>query len=440
MKRLFPIIAAALALASGCVTSDRDAAEAITALREGRVEDARKWGDELATDSVYSKNLGMVEAGRIRMLTSDIEGADGWFGKAIDSAIDRKEAQPTIKLGDVGNTVMASTITDDRTREYYLAPYELNLALEYKILCEEALNKRDEALVDARLAVYVQENLAETYGADVAKAAEEGEKDEKSKGVGTDQIATMDDVIASTRNSWENPVLWWLTGLLLETEGEPGSFDNAKQSYLRAAAIRPENPFFAADAARTKLSPARDKARVAIVFGEDLVSRRESLKVPVPIYTTISIDIPLYRDGAHTPWAVTVSADGKAPTAAAPGLNVQSLAFRDLKEHLPGVITRNVTRAALQVAAQAAANNCGNEYAQLAVLVGNTVITAVRRADTRSWITLPMSEQVWCKDDLEPGEHTFDVTANGVTTSLKLALKPGETKIVYVNNIGGTVK
>ena len=111
--RFLALAASAFALA-GCVSVDTDAAGAIEAMKRGDFAAAEEWSVDLA-DSHYSKNLGMVEAGRVSMLSGDFVKADSWFRRGVDTAVDRKEQNPKIKLGDVGNTVLASTITDDRT-------------------------------------------------------------------------------------------------------------------------------------------------------------------------------------------------------------------------------------------------------------------------------------------------------------------------------------
>lgn len=426
------IVCLIIGACTGCVTTDEDAAKAVAALRNKNAGEAIAWSEMLATESSYTKRLGEVEAGRANMLTGRIDESCRWFRQAVDSAIDRQEAQPKIKLSDVGNTALAATMTDDRMREYVLAPYEINLALEYLILSQEALGRREDALVDARLAVYVQDNLSTTYGADIAKA--ESSASASAKSVCSRAEQSMVEMMTQTRNSWENPVLWWLTGVLFEANGE---MEQAFQSYRKAAAIRPDNTVFAADAARADAQQgfSKDKSRLVFIFGEGFVAGRESLKVPVPLYTSMSIDIPIYRNPQYVPQTVTITEKGKMAQTASPALNVQSLACRDLKEQLPGIVTRNITRAVTAVGAQVAVNNAGNEYAQVAVLVANVIATSIRRADTRSWRTLPLGEQVWSDATLSPGTHDFDVCFGGVACSVSVDLKLGETKIIYINGM-----
>ena len=422
----------------GCVSVDEDARAAREAVRAGAPAQAVAWAETVAAESVYSKSLGTVEAGRLALLAGDSAKAERWFRAAVDSAVDRKESSPDIKLGDVGNTVLAATVTDDRTRTYYLAPYEINLALGYGILAELMNGKREDALVDARLAVYIQDSLAKTYGADLQKAAASSDAQATSAGarVCADQSAALREMMAATRNSWENPVLWWLTGALFEADGET---EMAGQAYRKAAACRPDNPVFAKAAARADANvrtPARGCAKLLVLYEEGLVPQRESLKIPVPIYTAMSIDIPTYGDKtAYRPNAVAISGLTNL-VAAAPALDVRALAARDLDERLPGVVVRNITRAAVQAGAQAAVNANGNEYAQLAVFAANAVVSAMRRADTRSWVTLPDGQQVWSEDAMPPGAYKLGVAVNGRTISVPVTLAAGDVKLVWIADCG----
>ena len=436
MKRqAFSLLLVALV---GCVSVDEDARAAREAVRAGAPAQAVAWAETVAAESVYSKSLGTVEAGRLALLAGDSAKAERWFRAAVDSAVDRKESSPDIKLGDVGNTVLAATVTDDRTRTYYLAPYEINLALGYGILAELMNGKREDALVDARLAVYIQDSLAKTYGADLQKAAASSDAQTTSAGarVCADQSAALREMMAATRNSWENPVLWWLTGALFEADGET---EMAGQSYRKAAACRPDNPVFAKAAARADANvrtPARGCAKLLVLYEEGLVPQRESLKIPVPIYTAMSIDIPTYGDKtAYQPNAVAISGVTNL-VAAAPALDVRALAARDLDERLPGVVVRNITRATVQAGAQAAVNANGNEYAQLAVFAANAVVSAMRRADTRSWVTLPDGQQVWSEDAMPPGAYKLGVAVNGRTISVPVTLAAGDVKLVWIADCG----
>jgi hypothetical protein len=255
--------AALLVTFCGCVSVDRDAQRAVAALRSGNNAQAEAWSTDLAEDSYYSKNLGVVEAGRVAMLSGRFADGVRRFRSAMDSAVDRTESEPKLKAGDLANTAMSSTITDDRTREYYLPPYELNMAIEYGILSQIFTGKREDALVDARLAVYVQDSFAGLYGAD-ATSEPEG-MTEQARGMIEEQNASLESIIAASRNSWENPLLWWLTGVLFEADGD---LEAAWQSYRKASAVKPECAVFAKDAARAEGSatPRSGRSKLIVMY------------------------------------------------------------------------------------------------------------------------------------------------------------------------------
>ena len=435
----FPLHFAAIALLAalcGCVTVDEEARNAIAALSRGDDATAIAWSDELADGSHYSQNLGFVESGRSHMLAGDYQAASARFRAAVDSAVERSETAPKMKLSDWGNTALSSTVTDDRTRQYYLPPYEINLALEYGIIAQLFAGRRDDALIDARLSIYVQDTLAETCGADLAKEPE-GAND-TTRSLAATQSANLEEMIASTRNSWENPALWWLSGVLLEANGE---LDMAWQSYRKADAVNHGNRFFAADAARAGglATPRAGKSKLVVLYDQGFVPMRESLEIPVPIYTGFAIQIPKYPAEAFSENRVFVAGSAGAGEAA-PAVNIRSLAARDLKEQLPGIVTRNVTRGMVQAGAQVAVNACGNEYARLAVFLGNLIVSALRSADTRSWRTLPASQQVWCELEMEPGTYDLGISVNGRSVPARVPLAPGETRILWLADTGLLVR
>lgn len=431
--------AAACLLLSGCLSYDQKAASAVAAIACGDTSSALKWSTDLA-DSSRSSRLGVVETGRIAMLAASNTLSEACFRRAIDSAIDHKEKDPVIKLGDAVGTAMAATVTDDWSMEYYLSPYEINLALEYGILAELFNGRREDALVDARLACYVQDKLGDEYGADLKKRAEgSGNREEIDRIVG-EQNQALNEMIAATRNSWENPVLWWLTGVLFEADGD---WEAAGQSYRRAGTTGSGNPFFEADMRRAdtaRRTPAPGRAKLVVVYEDGFVPRRAALKIPLRIYATMSIDIPTYPNiGAYAPHTIAFGGS-KGPQPAALGLNIRSLAGRTLSESLPGVITRNVTRAAVNVGIQAAGRSSKNDYVKLGAEIVNLLMVATRKADTRSWVTLPDAQYVWCDDDMPPGDYQFAVTIDGVSSSVPVSLSAGGTTLLWIAGGGSLLR
>jgi hypothetical protein len=101
---------------------------------------------------------------------------------------------------------------------------------------------------------------------------------------------------------------------------------------------------------------------------------------------------------------------------------------------------RNLTRAAVQAGAQAAVNASGSAAAKLAVLAGNAVLSAVRRADTRSWVTLPARQYVWCDPAMAPGVYDIGVRAGARTVAVHVPLAAGETRLVWIAATGAVTR
>ena len=429
---------------TGCLSYDQESAAAVAAMGSGDAATALKWSAELAGSS-RSSRLGVVETGRIGLLAGSNTLAEASFRQAIDAAIDHTEKDPVIKLGDAAGTALAATVTDDWSMEYYLSPYEINLALEYGILAQLLNGRREDALVDARLACYVQDRLGDVYGADLSKKEEVKSKSEKEDAkakcevdrIVGEQGEALNEMIAATRNSWENPVLWWLTGVLLEADGD---WEAAGQSYRRAGTTGAGNPFFEADLRRADAGaagPLAGRAKLVVIYEDGFVPRRAALKIPLRLYATMSIDIPTYANvGAYAPRAVSF-AGSKGLVPAALALNVRSLAGRDLRESMAGVVTRNVTRAAVNVGMQAAARASKNDYVTLGVELANLIMVATRQADTRSWVTLPDAQYVWCDADMAPGDYQLGMTVDGQSSAVPVSLAAGETKVLLVSDFGG---
>src|ERR1035437_10314830 len=117
--RTLCVLCACLGLlsATGCVSSNVQVDKALSSLRAGDDPVALVWSENLK-HSIYSKKLGCLETGRVRMLSGDFLGSSTNFAVVIDQIIEKSENGPVLKMGSVGANVMAGTLTDDRTRAY----------------------------------------------------------------------------------------------------------------------------------------------------------------------------------------------------------------------------------------------------------------------------------------------------------------------------------
>lgn len=468
MRSHFGVTLAALAVLlvfTGCVSSNAKVDRALYGLRTGNDAVALAWANEIK-GSIYSKDLGSLEAGRVQMLGGDFLGSSTNLSAAIDTVIEQTDDGPRIKLGDVGANIMAGTVTDDRTRPYRLPPYEFIHALEYQMLNRVFLGDLVGATVEARRAVFAQDQIVEQYGADVSTSRDSVPEDQTAGLQKVDEeMATLDAVAELSRSSYENPLTWWLCGVLFEQDKDMA---NARLAYQKAHDLIPGNPFIQCDWLRAlrsqdqvgyraalaqaninETSLARPQTELILIFEEGFVPQRLSKKIPVPVLTAIvSVDFPFYETPAHTPASVAVSDNGNALGASALALNVQSLAYRDLKERMPGIVTRNITRAAVRVAASIAANEAAKHDStgvgsaiQIGVLLSTAIASAINRADTRAWYTLPMVTHIW-RGAVDHGERTLELRnpSTGLVTRVPVTVAQGESRLIWMVDTGGNTR
>jgi len=445
---------------AGCVSTNIDTTKALDCLRAGDDPGALAWSEKLK-HSIYSKDLGLAETGRVRMLSGDFLGSSTNFAVLIDKVIEDTESGPVIKMGSVGANVMAGTVTDDRTRSYQLPAYEFINALQYQLLNHIFLGAPDAAAVEARRAVFAQEQIAEKYGKEVQDIQVQAADDKHANASQTvdAQMQSMAPVLELSRSSFENGLTWYLCGLLFEQDQDQA---NASLSYRKAWELMPGNPYIQKDflrllrtqdaeaykglLAQTGADPdtlKRNATEIILILEEGFISQRQSMKVPLPVpgvNTVVSVDFPIYRDEPYTPAAIAIHGGGRELGMSALALSVQSLAYRDLKEKIPGIVVRNATRVATRVAMQYGANQAG-DLAKYSVMAFNTISAAINKADTRAWYTLPMVAHLY-RGGIEPGEHMIELRSqsNGFVARVPVKVAEGETRLVWVADFGGNAR
>lgn len=426
-------------------------------LRRGNDLPGVRWSEGLKS-SVYSKELGLLESGRIRMLSGDFLGSSTNFAKLIDGSIEQSDSGPVVRIGDFGSELLAGTVADDRARPYRVPAYEFIGALQYQMLNHIILGSHEAAAVEARRAVFAQDQIAERYAAEVDQAQAKAMSDSgQAYGAVEARIADLAPVIDLTRSSFESGLAWYLCGVVLEHDGDAA---NAALAYRKAWELVPDNAYVRHDFLRTLRSQNPELYRslsgrvgegggdrasneILVVVEEGLISQRGALKIPIPVPglpVLASADFPIYEDPPYSASNFGVFCDGQALGNSSFALAVQSLAYRDLRERMPGVVLRNVTRAGTRAAAQYAANQI-NDYTKFGVMLFNAISMAVNEADTRSWCTLPMAAHIF-RGGVEAGSHTVELrnSVTGRRMSIPVEVATGESRLIWVADIGGNAR
>ena len=435
LKKLLPV--AVGMVICGCRTSYKEAVAARQDVMFGSGAIAMERATRMANSKVNRK-LGKFELARLKMLQGDFAGSSAVLGPQLDELFDETNLGPVLKKGQIAGNILAGTLGDDRAIPYELPAFELLLGLQYQAVNSLALGQQDNARVYLRRATAVQEQLKEDFASRDTVDEPEKEADvanTQNAATAASQItARLAPVADKVRASHENALAWYLMGLFFSREND---VSNADIAYREAGRICPAILPLAA-------APAGGGQDVIVIYEENLIDMREPIKIPLPFGGTLwSVDFPIYNAPPCPPSPIAVEAGGTLAAQCVPVVNVQALAYRDLKDRVPGIAMRNVTRAAVKIAAQQVANHIdtGNSVGNLAIILGvlayNATSTVISEADTRAWQTVPEHIHLG-RLALPAGGGALTVRNARTGRSCEIAVPSGGgTRIVWITDVRG---
>ncbi len=454
------LLVAVTLLTAGCATHSAGSGIALTRLKAGDMASALTWSEKLKL-SAFSKDLGYLESGRIKMLSGDFAGSRADFATAIDKVLEETETGPVIRVGSLGSTVAASTVADDTVRKYQLSPYEIIQLLHYQTLNYLFSGDPQGAGVEARRTVFAQDAIAEKYSKEVGNNQTTADATKaKAMAAVNAKMETMGPALERTRSSHENGLAWYFCGLIFEKQGDTA---NATLCYRKAWELSPQNPCIVKDFLRLLQtqdrqafldlvlqnnmdvkSLTRGSTEIVVLYEDSLISQRRAEKIPLPIpdfrgaITLVSVDFPFYSDPAYTPSPLTLVENGEELGVAEPAVYLQSLAYRDLKEKMPGIVVRNVTRAVTKVAAQQVVNNQNDDMMKLGMMAINAVSSLASTSDTRAWYSIPMATQLY-RGSISAGTHMLECRSpvSRATLTIPITVNEGETRLIWIADTGG---
>lgn len=395
--------------------------------------------------------LNQLEKGRVMQLNQNFEQSKYDFEVAM-TKIEEQNFAAAIEISK-GLETTASFLTNDNVREYFIPFYEQTMVHTLQAMNFVALNDIESALVEIRRANLVQQQALKANTRSLEKAA-------LSANIDLNHLYTsypsMDSIIGNVKNGFQNAFTFYYSGFLYEAIGE---YNAAYIDYKRAIEIFPDNTYLQDDLLRLAKYLAFDNeydlfkkqfnreaktqnhrlTPVLIVFEQGLIPEKIESRIDLPIFTSrndmrfYSVAMPSYVHQFSTSTALNVNIDNKQLTSE-PIVNLSSLAAKDLKDRMPGIVARQVTRLiAKEEFRQSAARNGGD--------IGNIIATlynlASERADTRSWLTLANNYQV-AKTYLPDGEYPVELVLNGKKHPITLNATAKKSLIVKVVSIGET--
>jgi hypothetical protein len=113
-------------------------------------------------------------------------------------------------------------------------------------------------------------------------------------------------------------------------------------------------------------------------------------------------------------------------------VRIQSLAAKDLKDHLPSLLTRQVVRV---VAKEQVRQKLSREAGDVGNILASIYNIASEKADTRSWSTLPDQVDI-IRFDTASGKQVLNIQLDGQQKSIEVDVQPNRISLISISAIG----
>jgi len=256
---------------------------------------------------------------------------------------------------------------------------------------------------------------------------------EELNGYPIETIATPE--VEALRNSYQNALSHYLAGFIYEQLNEPSL---AAPGYRNALELRPKRGVLmdSLKGLESRMSRPQDdgKTDLLVIYEQGFAPAKSSLEIYIPVpqndrILQVPVSFPIYP-GMTPVVATELSLDGYSLVFDDDVLDIDSMARRSLKDEIPAILLRTVTRASFKTAIQNAAREI-DETGLLGDLIAVAAV-ASESADDRSWRMLPNKVGIG-RIMVEKGEH--QLTLNGRTIMNVQAA--GRSMIVFIRDIGG---
>lgn len=417
MKRQNWLILLAPVVLAGCQTMQSHNETATMVKASGAAGDFKAAIAQLDQRNPSPENkkelLYNMERGELLRLDRQYEKSTEAFLLADEKVKAWEEAaktDPQRLLGMVG-----AALISERIKEYEGQDYEKVWLTTRIAMNRIGQSDFDKARVDVKRTHEREAIIAEFR----SKETSEAEAEAKAKGAQTTNtelngypVETLNDPeVLSLKNGYQNALSHYLAGFLYEALNESGL---AAPGYRKAIELRPGIPILEEGLSgldsRTSVTWKRKQRQTDVLFlveyGTAPARVPKGFTIPVPVRSgirTVSISYPTI-DPSKSPQLSTLTvADKTLPLGNVVDLNL--MARRVLKDEMPGMILRGMTRAiAKGVLQDELAKNAG----MFGSILGSVASAVTEQADDRIWRMLP--ERVYvARAHLPPGEHKVTV-------------------------------
>ncbi len=439
----------ALAL-SGCATMNSH--DELT----GQVQSAQKTGGipaalqaleaSATTADQKSALLYNLERGELLRLNRNYKESTDAFLLA-DIKIKEWEDTATTHPDKLMSTLGAAMISE-RLKIYEGQDYEKVWLTTRLALNRVAAGDMENARVDIKRTHEREAVIAEFRSKETAAAEEEA----KAKGVGSVgkeingyPVETLNDPeVLALKNGYQNALSHYLAGYLYEVLNEPGL---AAPGYRKAIELKPDTGVLEEGLRglddRTSFTHKRKQGMTDVLFvieaGDAPARKPKAFTLPVPTgggIRTVSISYPTIEP-SHDALLSKLSVAGR-DFKLEKVVDVNVMARRALKDDMPGMVFRGVTRAIGKGVVQ---DQLQKNAGMLGAVMGMVASAVTEQADDRLWRMLPGRVYI-ARGYLPEGEHKIEINGRSLDASANIsgqyALVPVRlyNQSVIIGNVG----
>ena len=439
----------ALAL-SGCATMNSH--DELT----GQVQSAQKTGGipaalqaleaSATTADQKSALLYNLERGELLRLNRNYKESTDAFLLA-DIKIKEWEDTATTHPDKLMSTLGAAMISE-RLKIYEGQDYEKVWLTTRLALNRVAAGDMENARVDIKRTHEREAVIAEFRSKETAAAEEEA----KAKGVGSVgkeingyPVETLNDPeVLALKNGYQNALSHYLAGYLYEVLNEPGL---AAPGYRKAIELKPDTGVLEEGLRglddRTSFTHKRKQGMTDVLFvieaGDAPARKPKAFTLPVPTgggIRTVSISYPTIEP-SHDALLSKLSVAGR-DFKLEKVVDVNVMARRALKDEMPGMVFRGVTRAIGKGVVQ---DQLQKNAGMLGAVMGMVASAVTEQADDRLWRMLPGRVYI-ARGYLPEGEHKIEINGRSLDASANIsgqyALVPVRlyNQSVIIGNVG----
>jgi hypothetical protein len=334
-----------------------------------------------------------------------LQQANGDFTSSIKSfetayaILDEYENRAKVSLRNIGSFI-GSSLLSKGSESYYGKGYERSLMHTLNALNYLMLSNFEGAAVEMRRMEQRQEFWLKESEEKIKEASEEKEKAYRQGNDTTHipanySLAAMleDPDVRALTNNYQDPFSYTLANIIMNVSGQSSVSGNwGEISLKRALALNPDvSKAFIQLPYSSSLQNNKMEVTVIVLAGEAPALKIEKIRFPIlrgAVYT--SIDLPSYTSPSNDLMNVAILTD-KLQLQPPRLLKTDLMAYKTLKDELPGELAKSVVRATTKaIAAKQASDHFGNLGGLVASLVFD-VGSSYSDSGFRNWEMMPNS-------------------------------------------------